>query len=198
MRRVFCAAKTSQLACSRKRLYNGGRTINKVARKQENVMAQFIQSLVENFVVLAAALVVLGLGWFSISYLSKRREMLHQERMASLVKGLHYAGVGKEIFTPTPTTTKKAPRNHTLSGLRWIFGGAGLSTALYGYASMQPYPDPSHFVQAGLAGIIPALIGLVHLLLSFLGRNTQTLPLPNLPIRTGFRSRPLPSRTLYR
>jgi hypothetical protein len=185
-----------QLACPRKRLYNGGRAIRSLANRRM-FMSQLIQTLTDNFVVLAAALIALGLGWFSINYLSKRRQMLHQERMASLVKGLHYAGVAKDIFSKPPAPKTDA-RTHALRGLRWLFGGAGLSGALYASASMPPYVDPASATHAALAGIIPGAIGLAHLLFSFLCRNRQQQPTllsavsrnrqrPNFLTRTSYR-----------
>src|SRR5439155_25204169 len=132
MRRVFCAAKG------------------------ELFMSQLVQQLTDNFVVVAAALIAPVLGWFSINYLSKRRQMIHQERMATLVKGLHYAGVAKDIFSK-PTT---GSRDHAQRGLRWLFGAAGLSLALYAYASMQPSADPTCAASVALVGIVPGLIGL--------------------------------------
>jgi len=143
-------------------------------------MSQLLQQLTDNFVVLAAALIALGLGWFSINYLSKRRQMLHQERMATLVKGLHYAGVAKDVFSK-PTADS---RDHALRGLRWLFGAAGLSAALYAYASMQPSADPTSAARGALAGVVPALIGLAHLLFSALSRNRQRL---NCPTRRLYR-----------
>ena len=143
-------------------------------------MTQLIQQLTNNFVVVAATLIALGLGGFSISYLSKRRQMLHQERMATLVKGLHYAGVAKDIFTK-PTATA---RDHILRGLRWLFGAAGLSAALYGYMTMQPSADPVNAARGALAGVVPGSIGLAHLLFSAFARNRQR---PTFPTRTLYR-----------
>jgi hypothetical protein len=143
-------------------------------------MSQLVQQLTENFVVVAVALIALGLGWFSINYLSKRRQMLHQERMATLVKGLHYAGVAKDIFSK-PTADS---RDHTLRGLRWLFGAAGLSLALFGYASMQPIADSASAARASLAGVVPASIGLAHLIYSAIARKRQRV---NFPPRTLYR-----------
>ena len=153
-------------------------------------MSQLVQQLTDNFVVVAVALIALGLGWFSINYLSKRRQMVHQERMATLVKGLHYAGVAKDIFSKPQADS----RDQALRGLRWLFGAAGLSLALYAYASMQPSADPTSAARGALAGIVPGLIGLAHLLFSILSRNRQT---PNCPARTLYRSN-FPTRTVYR
>ena len=143
-------------------------------------MSQLVQQLTGNFVIVPVALIALGLGWFSINYLSKRRQMLHRERMATLVRGLHYAGVAKDIFSK-PTADS---RNHVLRGLRWLFGGAGLSLALYAYALMQPSADPTSAARGALAGVVPALIGLAHLLFSALSRNRQRL---NCPTRRLYR-----------
>ena len=143
-------------------------------------MSQLIQQLTDNFVVLAAALIALGLGWFSINYLSKRRQMLHQERMATLVKGLHYAGVAKDIFSKPVANA----RDLVLRGLRWLFGAAGLSAALYAYASMQPFADPTSAARGALAGVVPGSIGLAHLLFSAISRRRQR---PNFPARALYR-----------
>jgi len=143
-------------------------------------MSQLVQQLTDNFVVVAAALILLGLAWFSINYLSKRRQMLHQERMATLVKGLRYAGVAKDLFSK-PTADS---RDQALCGLCWLFGAAGLSLALYAYASMQPSADPTSAARGALAGVVPASIGLAHLLFSAMSRNRQR---PNFPTRTLYR-----------
>lgn len=143
-------------------------------------MSQLIQQLTNNFVVVAATLIALGMGWFSVNYLSKRRQMLHQERMASLVKGLHYAGVAHDIFSKP----RRDARSYLLSGLRWLFGAAGLSAALYGYSAMQPSADPTTAVRGALAGVVPGSIGLAHLVFSAFSRNRQR---PNFPARPSYR-----------
>jgi hypothetical protein len=163
-------------------------------------MSQFLQQLTDNFVVLAAALILLGLGWFSISYLSKRRQMLHQERMASLVRGLHYAGVAKDILSQ-PSKPKAGSRDHALSGLRWLFGAAGVSATLYASAAMQPFADPTIVHRAALPGIIPGLIGLIHLIISAILRKRELRDF--FPIVSQNRPRywvptRVPTRTSYR
>ena len=143
-------------------------------------MSQFVQQLTDNFVILAAALIALGLGWFSINYLSNRRQMIHQERMATLLKGLHYAGVARDIFSKPKTDW----RDYVLRGLRWLFGAAGLSSALYGYAVMQPSADPTSAARGALAGVVPASIGLANLICALMCRHRQR---PNFPTRTLYR-----------
>ncbi|HEY7172670.1 MAG TPA: hypothetical protein VH417_17580 [Vicinamibacterales bacterium] len=125
--------------------------------------------LTDNIVVIGLSLFALTLGFFSISYLGRRRQMLHQERMAALIKGLHYAGVAKDVFArPAPD-----PRDHLLRGLRWVFGGVGLSGAAYGYQRLQATPDAVSPLIGLLTGLIPSLIGLAHLLFSWLTRRRQ-------------------------
>ena len=153
-------------------------------------MSQFLQQLLGNFtnsfVTIAMAVVVLGLGAFSLFYLNKRRQLLHKERMASLIKGLHYAGVAQEIFGKTKTKLPKPPKppkkpcNHLLCGLRWLLGGLGLAGAVFGYLALQPGSMIVTAVRGALTGAIPAAIGLAHLIYNWLSGKTK-LPIPNLP-----------------
>ena|SRR5438093_4318474 len=149
-------------------------------------MNQLVQQLTDNFVFVAAALIALGLGWFFINYLSKylskrrQRQMRDQERIATLLKGLQYAGVAKDVFSK-PTADW---RDQMLRGLRWLFGGAGLSLACSAYASMEPSADPTSAARGALAGIVPVLIGLAHLLFSAMCRNRQG---PDFPTRMSYR-----------
>jgi hypothetical protein len=122
--------------------------------------------LTDSLVPLGLAVFALVLGFFSILYLNRRRNLLHQERMASLIKGLHYAGVAKDVFAKP----KADARDHLLSGLRWLFGGIGMSGAVYGYQRLQPAADASSALAGLLAGLIPALLGLAHLIFSWLTR----------------------------
>jgi len=144
-------------------------------------MNELVQQLTDNIVAVEAALIALVLGWFSMKhlsgYMSRRRQMRKQERwrdqqrMAAMVKGLHYAGVSKDIFSE-PTANW---RDHVLRGLRWLFGAAGLSSALYAYACMQPSTDPASAARAALAGVVPCSIGLAHLLCAVISRKWQGL-----------------------
>ena len=123
-----------------------------------------LTALTDNLVVAGLGIFALTLGFFAISYLGRRRQLLHQERMATLIKGLHYAGVARDVFAPP----KPDPRDHLLRGLRWLFGGAGVSGALYGYERLQPTADMSQAMTGALAGLVPVLIGLAHLLFSWI------------------------------
>jgi hypothetical protein len=142
-------------------------------------MAGIIQQLTSNLVVAGLAVFAVSLGFFSINYLHKRRQMLHQERMASLIKGLHYAGVAREIFA----RNKPDSRDHLLRGMRWLLGAAGLSGTMYGTTMLQPAADVNSAWMGALAGLIPAAIGLAHLLFSWLCR--QTRPSPTVPGASG-------------
>jgi hypothetical protein len=136
-------------------------------------MGTLVEQFTTNFVVGGLALFAISLGFFGIHYLNRRRQMLHQERMASLIKGLHYAGVAQDVFRkPTRDT-----RDHYLSGMRWLFGGAGVSTAMYGYQSMQPVADIGSAIGSALLGLIPGAIGFAHLLFGFLCRKRTASPI---------------------
>ena len=123
-----------------------------------------LKGLVDNILVLGLTVFALSLGFFAIHFLNRRRQLLHQERMATLIKGLHYAGVARDVFAKP----KPDPREHLLRGLRWLFGGAGVSSALYGYERLQPTADMSQALSGALAGLVPVLIGLAHLLFSWI------------------------------
>jgi hypothetical protein len=149
-------------------------------------MSQLIQQVIEDIVVVVAALIALGLGWFSIHYLTKRQQMLDQRQMAALVKGLHYAGVAQGILIKPAANSSSKPaadsRDHVLRGLLWLLGAAGLSAALYGYSLLQPLADPTTASHAAVGGILPAGIGLAHLIFSAILRNRQKPSLPTRPL----------------
>jgi hypothetical protein len=132
-------------------------------------MGDLVQQLTTNAVVAGLSVFAISLGFFSIHYLNRRRQMLHQERMAALIKGLHYAGVARDVFKP-----RQESRDHLLSGLRWLFGATGVSGAMYGYQSLQPVADAGDAVRGALIGVIPGAIGLAHLLFSFVCSRRKT------------------------
>jgi hypothetical protein len=143
-----------------------------------------IQQLTSSLVPFGLAVLAASLGFFAISHLHKRRQMLHQERMASLIKGLHYAGVAREIFTPH----KPDSRDHLLRGLRWMLGSAGLSGTMYGNAMLQETADPRSALMGALVGLIPAAIGLAHLLFAWLSSRHQKQGSPAAPGAAGLPS----------
>jgi hypothetical protein len=123
-----------------------------------------LSGLADQIVVIGLAVFALTLGFFSIRYLGRRRQQIQQERMAALIKGLHYAGVSRDVFNKP----KQDAHDHLLRGLRWLFGAGGISGAMYGYAAMQPANAVTDALRGVLLGIIPAAIGLAHLLFSWI------------------------------
>jgi hypothetical protein len=123
-----------------------------------------LSGLVDTVLVLGLTIFALTLGFFAIRYLSKRRETDQEERLAALIKGLHRAGISREVFNkPKPDA-----HDHLLRGLRWLLGGAGISGAMYGYAELQPANVITDALKGLLLGIIPASIGIAHLLFSWI------------------------------
>jgi hypothetical protein len=123
-----------------------------------------LSGLVENSIVVGLTVFVLALGFFAIRYLGRRRQLQQQLRMAALIKGLHYAGVSRDVFN----ARKRDAQDHLLRGLRWLFGAGGVSGAMYAYASLQPAGTFWDAIKGALLGLIPAAIGLAHLLFSWI------------------------------
>jgi hypothetical protein len=142
-----------------------------------------LTGLANNLIGLLLSLFAVSLGFFSINYLHKRRQMLHQERMASLIKGLHYAGVARDVFAKPKTE----PRDHAMRGVRWLFGALGLSGALYGYETLQPIADSGEALRGAIVGVIPGAIGLAHLLCSLLSSRRATRQAPSSVYRAAGR-----------
>jgi hypothetical protein len=126
-------------------------------------------AITENIVSLLVSVFTVVLGFFGVFYLRRRRETLDHERMAAIVKGLHYAGVTRDVFKKPATDS----RDHLLCGLRWLFGGLGVSGALYTYGSVEPVADVGDAIRGALIGIVPAAIGLAHLIFSWLRRRQE-------------------------
>ena len=123
-----------------------------------------LSGLIENIVVIGLTIFALILGFFSIRYLNRRRTMLDTERTAAIIRSLHYSGVAREVFN----RPRQEGREHLLRALRWLFGAAGISTAMYGYGELRPEPVAFQSIQGALLGIIPAAIGLAHLFFSWI------------------------------
>lgn len=144
-------------------------------------MNSFLQQLTNNVLALGMGVFALGLGFFSLIYLNKRRKMLHTERMASLIKGLHYAGVAQDVFGKPKTTT-----NHLLSGLKWLLGALGLGGALCGYTMMQPAGTLFDAGRNALAAAVPASIGLAHLMFHWFSGRKKVPANVSAAYRPGF------------
>jgi hypothetical protein len=123
-----------------------------------------LTGLADQILVVGLTVFALAMGFFSLRFLGRRRQMLDQERMAALIKGLHYAGVSRDVFNKP----KQDAHDHLLRGLRWLFGAGGISGAFYGYAALQPANAVTDWLRGALLGIIPAAIGLAHLLFSWI------------------------------
>jgi hypothetical protein len=129
-------------------------------------LAALVNQLTENLVTIGLLAFAVGLGVFAITYLNRRRRTMDQQRFAAIIKGLHRSGLARDVLSQP----KQDPRDHLLRGLRWLFGGAGLSSAMYGYESMQPAAAPDAALSVALIGLIPGALGLAHLLFSWLSR----------------------------
>lgn len=129
-----------------------------------NGLSSFLDAVTEPIVVLGLTVFALALGFFSISYLNRRRTLRDQQRMAALIKGLHYAGVSPQALV----RPKHDPREHTMKGVRWLFGSVGLSSAMYGYQTLQPGADHLDALRSALVGVIPGAIALAHFLCSWI------------------------------
>jgi uncharacterized protein DUF6249 len=128
-----------------------------------------LTGLTENLVTLGLVVFAVSLGFFAIYYLTRRRQTLDQERMAALIKGLHYAGVSQQLLD----TVKADAKDQLARGLRWLFAALGLSSALFCSAKMQPDGDVSEALRAATVGLVPASIGVAHMLSSWMTARQQ-------------------------
>jgi hypothetical protein len=134
-------------------------------------VGSLLTQLTDSLILIGLTLFAIALGFFAIWYLYSRRKMLHQERMATLIKGLHYAGVAQQVFNQ-PRRLQSQPREHVHSALRWMFGGVGVSAAMYGYQSMQG-AGAGEPVSSALVGVIPGALGIAHLVFAWIAARRQ-------------------------
>jgi len=105
--------------------------------------------------------VIMGMGIAMLAiYLGyrKRKELLdhfHQERMAAIEKGIECPPWPDQLLGDE--NTPASPSRHLLKGLVWLFIGLGGMGAVYAKE------DLNH----ALFGLIPAGIGLAHLIYYF-------------------------------
>jgi hypothetical protein len=118
----------------------------------------------DNIITIALLLFVLMLGLFAINQLRRRTTAMDQQRVATLIKGLHFAGIAHDVLA----TARTNARDHLLRGLRWLMASGGLSAALYGSAALQSSPDRTEAMRAALVGVVPGAIGLAHLVFSWI------------------------------
>jgi hypothetical protein len=156
-------------------------------------LSAILSKLTDNIIVLGLTVFALALGFFAITYLNRRRQMLNQEKMAALIKGLHYAGVPPEVFAKQKR--KPDSRDHLMKGIRWLFGSAGLSGALYSYESLHQAADSTGPLSGALIGLIPGAMALAHFLCSWLCKRTEQSTAGSMTSRPAYRSA---SRPVYR
>ena len=136
-----------------------------------NILNLFKLIGVDNIITLALTIFALALGLLAINHLRRRTRTTDLQRTAAIIKGLHFAGIAHDVLA----TVRTNPRDHLLRGLRWVLAGAGVSSALYGSAMLQSSPDKIEAWRGALVGIVPAAIGLAHLLFSCIcSRGQQT------------------------
>jgi hypothetical protein len=133
-------------------------------------LLDFLPQLTENLTSIGLLVFALALGFFAISHLRRRRQTLDHQRMAAIIKGLHYAGLPREAFQQQRRTES---RDHLLRGLRWLCGGAGVSGAVYTYQTLDPAAEASEAIRGALLGLIPGALGLAHLLFSWLCKRSE-------------------------
>jgi hypothetical protein len=90
---------------------------------------------------------VFGLMWLSIFvtcvigsilyFRHKRAELIHQERMTAMEKG-----VALPVFEPAVPAVDPV-RRHLLFGMIWLFSGAGLAIFLFAVSVTTPHPSPN-------------------------------------------------------
>ena len=157
-------------------------------------LSELLNQLTENLVTVVLLLFAVGLGIFAITYLSRRRTTLDQQRMAALIKGLHYAGVARDVLAQPDA---QDARQHLLSALRWLFSALGISSAMYGYEALQPAATEADAVRGALIGLIPAGLGVAHLVYSRVAARRAT-PRVALPRSTASLYRAAAARTAAR
>ena len=138
--------------------------------------------ITENIITLVLTLFASVFGFFSIFYLKRRRKTMDHQRMAAIIKGLHRAGVTRDVFKKAPADS----HDHLLSGMRWLFTGLGVSGALYTYGSSEPVADAGEAIRGAMIGVVPAAVGIAHLIFSRVCRRRER------------DQDPFPSRLAYR
>jgi hypothetical protein len=109
---------------------------------------------------IVAIVMGIGIGMLALCLNYRKRKeifaLLHQERMAAIDKGLELPPLPEGLFAEGGRPA--SPHRHLLKGLVWLFLGLALLTALFAFAQRN----------IALFALIPAGIGLAHLLYYFL------------------------------
>ena len=146
-------------------------------------LSGLLDGLTDHIIVIGLTVFALALGFFAISYLNRRKQMMNNERMAALIKGLHYAGVAPHVWAKPAHDS----RDHLMKGVRWLFGSLGLSGAMYGYQRLEPVADPSDALRGALIGVIPGALALAHFLCSWICARQQQSPTASTQSRPLYR-----------
>jgi hypothetical protein len=127
-------------------------------------IAQFDTSTLALTIPIVA--IVLGcsipLAYIVLNYRRRKHlfELYHQERMAAISKGIELPPLPEDLFQdwekPQPSRPK-TPRDSLLKGLVWLFVGMAIVIAVGGIKGSEE----------GMLGLIPAGIGLAHLIYYF-------------------------------
>ena len=89
-------------------------------------------------------------------------ELYHQERMAAISKGIDLPPLPDSMVVEDDKPRARSPRESLLKGLVWLFVGLAIFFALGELEGRE----------AGFLGLIPAGVGLAHLIYYFVeGRN---------------------------
>jgi hypothetical protein len=125
------------------------------------------EPLVALFIPIIAIVMGIGIAMLAIVLNYRKRKeifaLYHQERMMALEKGVEMPPVPDDLLTDEAMSARADnPRRHLLKGLVWLFIGIGMLVAIYVAVD----------VRKALFGLIPAGIGLAHLIYYFVeGRN---------------------------
>lgn len=109
-------------------------------------------------VMIPIVAIVMGIGIGMLGLIlnyKKRKEMFalyHQERMAAIDKGIELPPLPEAFFSEDPKTP--TPHRHLLKGLVWLFLGVAITIVIYA----------NHRQSTALFGLIPAAVGLAHLI----------------------------------
>lgn len=124
-----------------------------------------VASTLALMIPIIAILAVAALIFIKIYFSYKRRKEMftqyHQERMAAIDKGIDLPPLPGGFFGEN-TVSRTSPKSHLLKGMILLFVGIALLFALDSLKGLPPFGE-----NLALFGLIPAGIGLAHLIYYF-------------------------------
>lgn len=127
----------------------------------------FLIPLVGIMIPVISIVLGIGIGMLAIyTNYRKRRELYahyHQERMAAIEKGVDCPPWPAHLLAEEDSGSSSSTRPHLLRGLVWLFIGLAAMVAIYATFDFRP----------ALFGLIPAGIGLAHLIYYFVEGKRQ-------------------------